>query len=1457
MNLALTIKVLHLVLISSLHGADAKGLCEWGSLDPQYCECCLEEDFSHASCARCTAPAKGQGPMRQTAIVDKLAQFPKSTKAIRCRRWYLSGELPDDFPQRFPNLTVLNLAHNFLKGRLPASLWKLPHLKEVHLEGNNFEGALPASVGLAAELTHLGLADNNLRGPIPDEVGGLKRVQTISLLRNNFTSLPESVGSWSSVRCANFEQNSLTSLPKAIGGWSNLQVAHFQRNAIASSIPEEVGNWRLADEIRMDENRIVGQLPSSVGQWYQIREIRLGGNRLTGSIPDTVGSWRNIRSVDLANNGLTGPLPASVGNWQVVQRVLIQNNSLSGEVPESVGNWREMTQMDFGNNKFTGSVPGSINNWTLVWNLNLNDNAFTGIPPLTGLTRVDQLRLNNNQLASLPDLGMLTAVTELTVNDNALTRIGTLPPNVELLDISRNSLTEIPQAAYGLRSLSTFLLRNNSIRRWPPAGVLPGKVSGTDVICGIQPMEPRFNWPLLRRLDVSYNPLTVPIRDGRGGHIPTVRAFLSSLGYLQHLTDLACRSCMLSGPLQPEALPGLADDQPDTGFSNCSNVPPADKGFKSLQGLDLSGNFITAINVASPSSMLSADLSSNALTTLHPAWLNIDARFELFQLKIHQNPDLRIKVEPARGTCDLNGIAALRANPSDYTEQEGGFECTSLCPGLKTKYVMDSRVDEAALCRCAEGYGGKGRNCAACPADTYSYYNSSEDPNGLVRTCKPCPTGSTTQSKTGQKEISDCKCPVGTFLDGEGCTHCPQFPFRTTEARGEVQESACSCSSAYEGLKEFGGLCGCDDGSFMNHALRKCEPCNYAETCTWGTNISLSLRPPPVQAGFWVEPVSSGTFSRNTIWRCTSAGSCFAGGVCAEGRHGRACGLCQDKTHGNPNGPCVACSKSISVLAHGLLLTLGVFVVLAPAIIALHMGVSGRTKDLKVMRKIRALRASLKQMVKHLQLISVIGKFSVSWPAFAMDIFQAIESFTLSLPNFLALNCLKEQNTAASEMLTKWAQPVVFLATALLAMPLSWGLSKALRCLAKRCEGKRLARWLPNPTAVSMRPTDVCKVILFTVTLFWSTLAANSFEMLTCVQSPHGKMTVATYPHIECSFRNPEFMILASCSLVAVTLYLILPLLIMVRGYQKAATCIASSDRADRGWYSFLFIDFRDGHIIWLIVIMVKDATFAFIPAAFPGQGAAQLLITAAFSALHIVLVLQSLPFQNRTNSLLEAWNGATGAALCLYSTGMGFEKSTGMDELLQLFDGSTANPIYRGRAVGLVCVQIFSITVPAAVLFYQVLCLLQPTKELLPQAMQPISQQENEEWIKDFLEKSEGLASILMRMDEADLHLFRTLFERTSATMGHALSTKSTSPLVRMALKLSTESEELNAGSRKSSMADVEERAPEQKEEERDDEESATQASSSEAAGRPFTGNETEAEAAEEGTVTKKMLTI
>ncbi len=177
-------------------------------------------------------------------------------------------------------VTGLALAHNGLKGEIPAELGDLTSLEKLELWRNELSGDIPPELGGLINLKLLDLGENRLTGGIPLELRNLSRLERLYLYVNELTG----------------------EIPPELGALSNLEKMNLSGNQLTGPIPPELGDLSNLLLLDLGENRLHGEIPAELGGLVNLEELFLGGNKgLAGCVHDAL---RDIPENDLSSLGI-------------------------------------------------------------------------------------------------------------------------------------------------------------------------------------------------------------------------------------------------------------------------------------------------------------------------------------------------------------------------------------------------------------------------------------------------------------------------------------------------------------------------------------------------------------------------------------------------------------------------------------------------------------------------------------------------------------------------------------------------------------------------------------------------------------------------------------------------------------------------------------------------------------------------------------------------------------------------------------------------------------------------------------------------------------------------------------------------------------------------------------------------------------------------------------------------
>jgi len=226
---------------------------------------------------------------------------------------YLKGVIVTEL-SILPELQILDLSHNDLKGTLSASFRSLETLK---LQYNEIEGSIPANFfDDKSVMKELNIGSNYFTGTIPSDVGLASQITDLYLFNNQFVGTIPVLGNMPLI---NFQaqENAFTGI---------MPFNYY----IGDTWPDTLREWWAYD------NQLTGSLSDNIGFLTSLEDLRVNNNYFTGSIPESIVDLQRMFRFDVNANKLTGTVPEGIGDLPSLRDVRLQFNSLTGVVPTSL-----------------------------------------------------------------------------------------------------------------------------------------------------------------------------------------------------------------------------------------------------------------------------------------------------------------------------------------------------------------------------------------------------------------------------------------------------------------------------------------------------------------------------------------------------------------------------------------------------------------------------------------------------------------------------------------------------------------------------------------------------------------------------------------------------------------------------------------------------------------------------------------------------------------------------------------------------------------------------------------------------------------------------------------------------------------------------------------------------------------------------------------------------------------
>ncbi|XP_062073794.1 receptor-like protein EIX2 [Humulus lupulus] len=285
---------------------------------------------------------------------------------------FLSGKIPDCW-MYWPSLINIDLDNNNLTGKIPSSIGSLQSLESLHLHNNSLTGEIPKALKNCTTLIGLDLGFNKLVGTIPRWIESIPFLGLLVLRSNNLIGLiPVELCKLSTLQLLDASNNNLTGIiPRCFKNLTVMtsrksEMLHFSYYSSMNHESRENANLvikgrenqyntilYLLSTLDLSANQLSGKIPEELTSLDALYSLNLSGNYLSGSIPKKIDSMTALESLDLSRNRLSGHIPSGMASLTFLSFLNLSYNNLSGQIPTST-QLQTMDASGFIGNKLCG-----------------------------------------------------------------------------------------------------------------------------------------------------------------------------------------------------------------------------------------------------------------------------------------------------------------------------------------------------------------------------------------------------------------------------------------------------------------------------------------------------------------------------------------------------------------------------------------------------------------------------------------------------------------------------------------------------------------------------------------------------------------------------------------------------------------------------------------------------------------------------------------------------------------------------------------------------------------------------------------------------------------------------------------------------------------------------------------------------------------------------------------------
>ncbi|CAE5974842.1 unnamed protein product [Arabidopsis arenosa] len=334
------------------------------------------------------------------------------------------------------------------------SLFGLHHLRYVSLDYNNFtSSSLPPECGNLNKLEVLSLSSNGFLGQVPSSFSNLSMLSFLGLFNNELTGSFPLLGNLTKLTVLELSHNHFSGTLKpnsSLFELHELRQPSLTYNNFSSELPSEFGNLNKLEGLALSSNDFFGQVPPTFSNLTWLTELYLNQNRFSGSF-SLVQKLTKLSLLNFHGYYFSGTIHFSLFTMPFLSNLDLSENYLSGSIElYNSSTSSSLESMYLGNNHFEGKI-------------------LEHIPKLINLKNLDLSFINTSYPIDVSLFSSLKSLLYLDLSGNSispasLSSNSDIPPNLEILFLSRSDINEFPNIIKILQKLEHIDISGNGIK---------------------------------------------------------------------------------------------------------------------------------------------------------------------------------------------------------------------------------------------------------------------------------------------------------------------------------------------------------------------------------------------------------------------------------------------------------------------------------------------------------------------------------------------------------------------------------------------------------------------------------------------------------------------------------------------------------------------------------------------------------------------------------------------------------------------------------------------------------------------------------------------------------------------------------------------------------------------------------------------------------------------------------